>query len=287
MRALTAPLVLAAAVGVPYVATNGPDIQEMWDGGSQTAASDSALDDTLAALPSPSVPLRGGAAAAPAATRPTQSISLAEVIRFDVNKGWVFQRWQRKTTSLSELNLFGVRVPLVTGTSLHDLAGSLTYYFDAQGQVQRISLLGSTGNTTQLEMLVTQRYGLQMQGNSIAGRRVYQQRQGDAVTSELVIRPAAVIRTNSPHESFSVDLQLQRPGVSTPLPRKPLPSETLLSQKSEPEKALPSPKPEQQPADKPKADEPETSDEPFWRMYMPRSRVPTEQIDNLERRGRF
>ena len=65
--------------------------------------------------------------------------SLAEVLRFDVTVAWVMQRWPRVSTGLPYLQLQGYRVPLVTGTTVADLAGSLTYYFNAQQQVQRIT----------------------------------------------------------------------------------------------------------------------------------------------------
>ena len=47
------------------------------------------------------------------------------------------RRWPRVTT-VPQFALAGLRVPLVTGTQIDDLAGSLTYYFDRTDQVQRI-----------------------------------------------------------------------------------------------------------------------------------------------------
>ncbi len=62
------------------------------------------------------------------------------MLRFDVTVEWVMQRWPRVSTGLPYLQLQGYRVPLVTGTKVADLAGSLTYYFNARQQVQRITL---------------------------------------------------------------------------------------------------------------------------------------------------
>ena len=76
--------------------------------------------------------------------------SLAEVLRFDVTVEWVMQRWPRVTTGLPQLQLQGYRVPLVTGTSLSDVAGSLTYYFNARQQVQRITLRGTDRRSQRL-----------------------------------------------------------------------------------------------------------------------------------------
>ena len=67
---------------------------------------------------------------------------LDEVLSFDRSVEWVMQRWPRVSTGLTYLQLQGYRVPLVTGTGLSDVAGSLTYYFNAGQQVQRITLRG-------------------------------------------------------------------------------------------------------------------------------------------------
>ena len=86
------------------------------------------------------------------------SPSLAEVLRFDVTVDWVMQRWPRVSTGLPYLQLQGYRVPLVTGTGVADLAGSLTYYFNAQQQVQRITFRGTTGDPSALVALLAGRY---------------------------------------------------------------------------------------------------------------------------------
>ena len=61
-----------------------------------------------------------------------QFTSVAQVLRFDVTKEWVYQNWSRKSTGPTDVGLFAIRVPLVMGTQMTSLAGSLTYYFDAQ-----------------------------------------------------------------------------------------------------------------------------------------------------------
>ncbi|HMP07303.1 MAG TPA: hypothetical protein PJ982_13200, partial [Lacipirellulaceae bacterium] len=122
------------------------------------------------------------------ASRPLEgapSYSLTEVLRFDVTKEWVYQRWPRKSTGLAELDLYGVRVPLVTGTQLTDLAGSLTYFFDYAGRVQRISFRGRTGDTTQLIYLAAQRFGLTAQPALAAGEQLLEVRRGQDVISRV------------------------------------------------------------------------------------------------------
>src|SRR5690606_24322789 len=97
----------------------------------------------------------------PAPLEGIPTYSLAEVLRMDVSKEWVYSRWARKSTGLAEPELFCIRVPLVSGTRMTDVAGSLTYYFDVQGQVQKIRLVGKTADTSELVNLLTSRYGLQ------------------------------------------------------------------------------------------------------------------------------
>ena len=63
---------------------------------------------------------------------------------------WVLARWPRVSTRLANLDLQGYRVPLVSGTADGDLAGSLTYYFNSQQRVQRITFIGSTGDARPL-----------------------------------------------------------------------------------------------------------------------------------------
>ena len=281
MRALTAPILLAAAVGVPYAATNGPELDQLWESSSP---SDKA--PAYAGLPSNSTSVNVSALPTGQFAATQQSLSLGEVIRFDVTKNWVYRRWNRKSTALAELDLFGVRVPLVTGTQLHDVAGSLTYYFDQQGIVQRIALTGRTGDTRPLEQLVLQRFGLQRQATVIAGERVYQLKSGRDVFGELRLKPAPVLVSSSPHDSFSVDMDLRRPGSQRPLPTRQLPIPAVEQQAPESEPVREDIE-DQAAAAANEAEPPEQPAADSWEGYFPRSRVPKEQVERLQRRDRF
>ena len=297
-RLLGVPVLLAAAVSVPYVATNGPNLDGLWDSVPWNTTSSPQNDEESAAglkhtasvhTPPPQGP---GAALYPTATplEGTPNAALHEIFNLGVTKEWVYQRWARKSTALSELGLYGIRVPLVSGTRLHDLAGSLTYFFDASSRVQRISFRGTTGDSTQLVILVAQRYGLQRQATPVVGEQVYQIRQGNQVFSELRIRPASVLWTSSPHDSFAVELELQRGDAATPLPSRF--SQLPVAQAS----------PQEVPAEKTKADSLADSSqstekeeelekpkdfEQTWKAFFPRSRVPSEQVDSLDRRNQI
>ena len=145
---------------------------------------------------------------------------LAEVLRLDITAPWVYTRWSRKTTALADLSLYGVRVPLVTGTEVDDLAGSLTYYFNPAGQVQRISFRGRTGDTRKLVALVVSRFGFRLQPPVFPGEQLYQVKWNGKPISELRIRPASVLWANTPHSSFEVQLELERPGSGRFLERE-------------------------------------------------------------------
>jgi uncharacterized protein DUF6690 len=152
---------------------------------------------------------------ADAESRPLEGAAvsnLAEVLRFDVTPGWVVARWPRVSAGLAELQLHGYRVPLVTGTSNDDLAGALTYYFNHQHQVQRITFHGSTGDYRRLTTLLTSYYGFGRRPTNSPGVFLYEvpQNQNQA-RSYLWIEPSPIIKADEPRRRFDVTLVLERP----------------------------------------------------------------------------
>lgn len=296
-RLLSAPLLVGAAVAVPYVATNGPNIDGLFPSQSATSAAPADTHEELLKQLSPTQPIRPPAPQGPGSTLyPTETpleglpaLSLHEVFNMNVTKEWVYQRWARKSTALSELGLFGIRVPLVTGTQLHDLAGSLTYFFGNDGRVSRISFHGTTGDTSQLVMLAAQQFGLRQQSTPVASEQLFQIKQNNQVFSELRTRPAPVLWASSPHDSFAVDFDLQRPGVTTPLPsRLPL----LPTVSAPPQQPVANAKPQSINGNAKKVVASEKSTTPVdpaekWKPFFPRSRVPGKQVDNLDRHRRL
>ncbi len=275
-RMLTPPILIAAAVGVPYVATNGPNIDKLWNNGAATQA----VSENDAGASAAGTTNHSGLKSSARHT----TVPLQDALRMDVSKEWVYQRWDRKSTALSELGLYGVRVALVTGTQLHDLAGSLTYYFDQDGRVQRLSFRGRTGDTSQL-VRIAQHYGLQRQPTPIVGQQLFQVRRGEQVFSELHTRPESILRTSSLHESFIVTLDLQRPDATTPLPSQPPPA--LAASAPQPAAAQPNPNAKQAAATEATKAEEKAAGVERIKAFFPRSRVPAGQVESLERRDRF
>jgi hypothetical protein len=142
---------------------------------------------------------------------PAPTLSLAEVLRFDVTPSWVMQHWPRVSTGLPCLQLQGYRVALVTGTRVTDLAGSLTYYFNAQQQTQRITFRGTTGDTSALVALLTGRYGFARRMLNDPSVMLYEAvDSGNRPIGSAKIRSAKVINANQPYSRFEVELAMDR-----------------------------------------------------------------------------
>lgn len=134
-----------------------------------------------------------------------------EVLRFDLTPSFVARRWPRVTTSLHELQLQGFRVPLVTGTEPHDLAGSLTYYFNHDRRLKRITFAGTTGDYRRLLQLLATHYGFVRRPTNTPNVILFEAPSTGEATSYLWIRPADVLRADEPLNQFRLNLVLERP----------------------------------------------------------------------------
>lgn len=134
---------------------------------------------------------------------------LREVLRFDIKPGWLPQRFSRVTTVLSNVQMDGLRVPLVTGIQPSDLAGSLTYYFDGSQALNRINLHGLTGDPSKLANLMVQFY--QLKPEQSLGGQLFTTRWNNRVTSLLHIAPAPIIYAGADHSKYIVFLELNQP----------------------------------------------------------------------------
>ena len=142
----------------------------------------------------------------------TDTPGLADVLRFDVTVPWVTQHWPRVSSGLSEVRLQGYRVPLVTGAGITDVAGSLTYYFDARQQAQRITLRGTTGNPTALVELLRSRFHFTRRLVNDPGLILFEAVDpNNQPAGSLKIRSAPVIKANQPYTRYEVDLVVDRP----------------------------------------------------------------------------
>jgi hypothetical protein len=212
-KLLFVPVVLAA-LGVPYAVVDGKLMKWI------TAAKSPAQ-------PSGAMPLQGEPPAqfnstgvvhqaGPAARLEGPQVSdLAEVIRFDISPRWVGQYWSRVSTVTSELELEGLRVPLVTGNRPDDLAGSLTYYFDKHHNLQRLTFHGTTGDERRLLTLLITSYGFQEQPS--LGGGMYVTTWSGKPTSVCRVTLAPVVRAAEFNSQREIALEINRPSEITKL----------------------------------------------------------------------
>lgn len=132
-----------------------------------------------------------------------------EVFRFDIHPKWVLSRWPRVTTVLAEPSLEGLRVPLVTGKNADDISGSLTYYFDQQKMLQRISFVGYTGDERRLARLAVESYGMKPVPSLSAG--LFMLTWNGKPRSVLRLSLLPVVRATDTNRRLEVMLEINRP----------------------------------------------------------------------------
>jgi hypothetical protein len=139
-------------------------------------------------------------------------VNLEEALRFDITPRWVAGRWPRASAGLGQLQLQGYRVALVTGTRRDDVAGALTYYFNSRQQVERITLLGTTGDVRRLVQFLVGRYGFERRLANNPGLIVYETPSNkERGCSCLHIKTAGIVRSNQPYSQYQVALRIERP----------------------------------------------------------------------------
>ncbi|MCD0462696.1 DUF6690 family protein [Roseiconus lacunae] len=136
---------------------------------------------------------------------------ISQLLRFDISPNWVITQFSRVSTVLANLNLKGLRVPIVTGIRADDLAGTLTYYFDSSDQLQRVTFHGFTGNPTNLERLMVSGYGLQREPALEAG--AYTKRWNGRPTHFLRLTHAPVVFSDAVHQKYTVFFELNHPDL--------------------------------------------------------------------------
>lgn len=226
---------LGAAVGGPYVLSQAPDGLSPWGQPApepaEVAAATAPADPLALRPPDVSSPVGPGSQVyqSPAPLEGPVGLSLEQALDWSIDRNWVYARWARKSTGLADPQLFGVRVPLVTGSGMTDVAGSLAYYFDNAGVLQRMRLHGRTADTSRIVHLATTRFGMQAQ-NGAPGDQLFRSFERKELRGELRTRPEGTLWATSPHSSFAIDLDVTRPGgpylVRSEAPRLEIPAAT-------------------------------------------------------------
>jgi hypothetical protein len=139
-------------------------------------------------------------------------VDIGDALRFDLAPAWVIQRWPRVSTGMGQVQMQGYRVALVTGTSEHDLAGSLTYYFNPRQQLQRIVFYGTTGDPGKLVAFLSARYGFARRILNDPGLFVYEvPGSGAKPSSFLQMQSFDIIKHSDPLKKFKVSFVIERP----------------------------------------------------------------------------
>ena len=196
-------MMLFGSIGLPYLFSSSL-------GPSKKADPAEAADPAADRPPGEGAPaVAKSPAASQLAVGPSFS-DLGQVFRWDVSSAWVLAHWPRVSAGLAEVELQGYRTPLVTGTAPDDLAGSLTYYFNRQQRLQRMTFFGTTGDARRLLALLATRFGFVRETADDPSLFLYRVRDGKKVISELRIEPAHVIRSDAPHRRFDIALWIER-----------------------------------------------------------------------------
>jgi hypothetical protein len=216
--------ILLTAVGGPYAAMSGDAkklLSSFTSSSTQTSADAMPLyGDTAgytnSAIPGgvmPSAAAQAGAVGpgleGPRLEGPTVQ-DFRQVIRFDVSPRWVAQYWSRVTTVTSELELEGLRVPLVTGGQPSDLAGSLTYYFNKHHTLQRLTFHGVTGDERRLVATLITTFGFKEQ--PALGGGMYVTTWNGKPSSVLRVQYAPIVSSTAPNAQKQITLEINRPG---------------------------------------------------------------------------
>ncbi len=136
----------------------------------------------------------------------------ASVFDFQITPEWIVAHWPAVSTGLAQLQLEGYRVPLITGTAQHDLAGSLTYYFNAEQKLQQITFIGTTGDPRPLIGLLTARFHLTRRLANDPGLVLYQAvDSSNRLANNLQIRLVPLAEPNDPYRCYNIELSLARP----------------------------------------------------------------------------
>jgi hypothetical protein len=202
---------LILAAGGPVTVYTGSDmvggVKRFWNNQTNAAAN---APQNISGIGSPTA--ASGTEASPAlAIGAIPTPAMSEVFRFDITVEWIMQRWPRVSTGMPYMQLQGYRVPLVTGTQLTDVAGSLTYYFNAQQRVERITFRGTSGDPSMLVALLGERHHFVRRLTNNPGLIVYESvDSSNHPAGSLKIRSATVVKVDQPYSRFEVELVIDR-----------------------------------------------------------------------------
>ena len=209
-------LIVAVCLLLTYPGENS--FRGIWEKVCSLAAKIAPENDTSKGWPTASIsdPNPSGADGQwyPSDVEPAPPVPLEEALSFSMSIPRILGRWPHVSTGIVEENLFGYRVPLVTGTAENDITGSLTYFFGSAGVLRRIHFEGDTGDARRLLTWLANEFHLARDQSDEQGIFLYRTTSKNSVVGELRIYPRTMIQASLPHRRFEVSLLLDRPTVS-------------------------------------------------------------------------
>jgi hypothetical protein len=144
--------------------------------------------------------------ASPATPGPA-TIDLRAWLRWDLPRGYLL--WQHPNAAIvpTERNLLGYRFPFTTGLQPQDLTGTLTYYYDAKDQLQRMELSAASENPWPMTQWLLPHFRLQPIAPLQPNFRLAILKSRDKTQSLLAVATGNASSARPPHELF---LELNR-----------------------------------------------------------------------------
>jgi hypothetical protein len=205
-------LIPGTVAATPAAICSGPQWWAHLTAAISRSPADGSTESTAPAGPDPMLPASPAGPSSPLSPDVLSATAIEEALRFDVTPAWIIRQWPRVSAGLGDLRLQGYRVPLVSGTAEDDLAGALTYYFNSQQQLARITFSGATGDPRRLIRWLVDHFAFARRLTNDPGVILYEVQGPDRrPQSTLSIRPVPVVKASDALARYNVALSIERP----------------------------------------------------------------------------
>ena len=134
----------------------------------------------------------------------------AEIFRFDVSPEWVTNHWAR-VVQIPAGALRQFRAPVSTGTRPLDVQGSISYYFDSERNVQRITFRGTSIDPGPLTASLAHHY--QLAPRNMLGGHLHVAERSDQLHGAMWVHLASVVTTDARGRKYRIEVELNRPDL--------------------------------------------------------------------------
>ncbi len=117
----------------------------------------------------------------------TPTVDMSEAFRWETTPTIGVAALAAGCRRIAGEDLHGMRVALISGLRMDDVAGSLTYYFNASQKCARITFTGTTGDPSRIVQLLASRYDFRPVGSEDPGVVRYEIRWNGEAHSWIVV----------------------------------------------------------------------------------------------------